>query len=401
MSPTTVLSAAHALREFTVAQVAAYGEDDEETVRAILLEHPGLIERSPSTGPDRWRVTDPARLRRAISAARPERDAVPAGRHASAPAVRPGPARLLLAERTLVHCGDGRSAPERKLMAATALNYLRQFVAELTPQPASWWQVEGVLDSHTDHTVAGTGSVTPARLRADFALVRLTACEADAQGVSIGFLIETAMDIARLAGAPDLDTGIPDLAQRFADLARTLTTPAAPPNPGRVAPARLLSALAWRRAAPEAHGSLQEAADAQVSLLRGLADHNPLEPGDGAAHLFRLLDRTRQGRCRIAVYRDLLPLVPSRFDCEVEAALLPGALVEAVTDPPAATLLQHYADALERDLTRSPFASERALIGQVVHRFDDFTDAAQHDPCVVDRSTQTRRELLALVGIQV
>jgi hypothetical protein len=397
MSPATVLSTAHALREFTAPQVAAYGEDDEAAVRAVLLDHPDLFERVPSSGPDRWRVTDLDRLQRVIAAAKPLRTPAP---RASTP--RSGPARLLMAERTLVRCGDERSAAGRKTMAATALNYLRQFVAELIPEPASWWRVErGVVESLTDRATIGSAPVTRSRLRTAFALARLTACEADAERVGIGFLIETAQDIALLAAAPDLDTGIPDLAQRFADLARALTTPAAPDDPGRVAPARLLSALAWRRAAPEVRGSLRKAADAQVTLLRGLADNNPLEPSEGSAHLYRLLDRTRHGRCRIAVYGDLLPLLPSRFDCEVESALLPGALVEATTDVCAATLLQRYADTLERDLAGSPFASERALIGQVVHRFDDFTDAAQPDASVVDRSTRTRRELLALVGIHV
>jgi hypothetical protein len=105
----SVLSAAAALNEFTAAQVAAYCEDDQDSVIQVLRDHDDLFEPVPHASTPRWRVTDRTRLREVIAAAESR------GRPAGADH-RPVPdgwreARLLLAEQTLILifnlCGVG------------------------------------------------------------------------------------------------------------------------------------------------------------------------------------------------------------------------------------------------------------------------------------------------------
>jgi len=402
MSQSTVLSAAAALHEFTAAQIAAYCEEDQAAVRRILRDHGGLFEPRPRTRTPRWRVSDPQGLRAAIAAAA---DAGPTPARLPDSGGSPQ-ARLLLAEQTLVDCADAPSAAERRVMAATATNYLQQFVARALPgaNPGTWWKVDpSHLDSVGDCPATETGTVSRCRLRTDFALARLTGNEAAEEKVGIGFLIDTAVELTRLVGSGEVDEERERrLSQRFADLARKLTTPSAPDDPGAVAPARLLSALAWRRAGPAVQGGCHQAAVAHVTLLRKLADGDPLVIGEGRSHLYWVLGPLRRGRQRVAVYQDLLDLLPSKFQFEPEEELLPGAVVTAVADADAARLLRHYAAVLEADLVNSPYLSDRALVGQVVHRFEEFTVLeADRDSSVVARTTETHKELLALFDVDV
>jgi hypothetical protein len=404
MTRARVLAAAAALNEFTAAQVAAYCEDDLDSVTRIIRDHDELFAPVPHACTPRWRVTD-RRLLRAVIAAAEGRGQPAAAGH------RPGPDgsredRLLLAEQTLIDCAEEPSAAGRRTMAATAANYLRQFVAA-TPEAGDgrrWWEVEpSCLDALGDRVTGDAATVSRSRLRTDFALARLTGSEAANEQVGIGFLIETATELTRLLGSAEAgEERICRLSRRFADLAMKLTTPSAPGNPGAVAPAKLLSALAWRRAGPAAQGGWDRAARAQVALLRTIADRHPLVPDEGHARLYRDLDQPRHGRKRVAVYQDLLDLLPSRYDWEPVEALLPGAVVTAVTDLDACRLLRRYASVIEGDLVSSPYGSERALVGQVAHRFEEFADAqAGRDRTVADRTTETRKQLLALFDVDV
>lgn len=403
MSRSSVLGAAAALNEFTAAQIAAYCEDDQDGVLDVLREHADLFEPVPQARSPRWRVTDRQRLREIMAAAE-----TPA-RHAEAHRPEPGEAggaRLLLAEQTLIACADEPSPAGRRTMAATATNYLRQFLAGLPGlgDHPSWWELgPACLDELGERLSAGPVPVSPVRLRTDFALASLTGSEAASEDVSIGFLIDTATGLSRLMSTREAgQEPVQRLSRRFADLAMKLTTPSVPERPEVTACARLLSALAWRRAGPAAQGGWAPAARAQVTLLRTIADHHPLVPLDSRGCLYRVLGDAGHGRQRVAVYRDLLELLPSRYACEPVEELLPGVVVTAEADPRAGRLLSTYAGVIEEDLKTSPYGSERALVGQLAHRFEEFADApANGDPGVADRTTETRRELLALFDVGV
>jgi hypothetical protein len=291
-------------------------------------------------------------------------------------------------------------------MAATATNYLRQFIADTSgvSDRRGWWEVvPAYVDALGDRLTADTSDISPSRLRTDFALARLTGSEAASEKVGIGYLIETATELTRLLGSRGAEQErIRRLSGRFADLAMKLTTPSMPGRSGAAAPARLLWALAWRRAGPAAQGGWARAAQAQVTLLRGIADYYPLAPGESRGCLYRVLGRAGHGRQRVAVYQDLLDLLPSGYGCEPVEALLPGAVVTADTDLGTCRLLRRYADVIEGDLVTSPYGSERALVGQVAHRFGEFADMqARRDRSVADRTTETRKKLLALFDVDV
>jgi hypothetical protein len=107
-------------------------------------------------------------------------------------------------------------------------------------------------------------------------------------------------------------------------------------------------------------------------------------------------------RLRLVVYTDLLDLLPRQLDVALTGQVLPGALVEAVAGTAASDHLRACAAAIETDLVHSPFRSDSALIGQVVHVFQDLAvREADVDGSVVDRAERTRIELLSLAGVPV
>jgi hypothetical protein len=388
-----VLSAAAVLHVFTADQVAAHCEEEREAVVEILREHGDLFEPLSATDSPRWRVRDPAALRARIAVPRDVARPRPRSLDGSLQA------RLLLAEQTLIDCAGEPSAAGRRVMAASAANYVRQFIAGAQPGAAHerWWEIQpATLDELGDRLVADGTAVSRCRLATDLALARLTDRAAARQDVGVGFLVETAAELHRLVTSRELDKQrFRGLYRRFTELAMELTTPLATGDRGAAAPARLLRAVAWRRAGPAAQGGWEAAARAQLELLRGLAQDDPLA-GGGGTHLYRVLDRLQHGRRRVAVYQDLLDLLPSRFRWEPEQELLPGAVVAAVAEEGAARLLKHYADVLERDLVNSPYLSDSALVGQVAYRFDEFKVAAGADNT---RTTETRRRLLSLFDV--
>ncbi|MGH3991425.1 MAG: hypothetical protein ACRDSN_03065, partial [Pseudonocardiaceae bacterium] len=118
--------------------------------------------------------------------------------------------------------------------------------------------------------------------------------------------------------------------------------------------------------------------------------------------LYQWLGHLPDGRDRVVVYADLLAILPRQCRWMAAAELLPGALVEAVTEPAATFRLGRCAAVLEHDLAHSPFGSDAALIGQAAHVFQDLADqAASIDGTVLDRSDRTRSELLTLAKVPV
>ncbi len=394
----SVLAAAVALRRFTAARLAAYCVEDEQTVVAVLAGNPGLVERLPETS--EWRVVDPAAVRRQLAGAAP--GGAPA--RAAEPRRSRNPswaaARLLLAEQTLLECAREPAAANRQVMASTAMNHLQQYVAASLADPRSWWDVDlagrvSVADLRVDSEI-----ITAARLRIDIALAALTRAEAVGEKRQIDELIPMTRDVSGLPSAMNQGRRSA-LVDRFATLASAvIRLPDGPPS--RSAPARFLTALAVRRTVDEVERSLGNASVVLIRLLRGLVSEPALRDVGPSSRLFRVLGCQPDGQVRVAVYADLLQLIPSSYRWRPQSALLPGAVVEAVAEDRASLHLRDCAFALEWDLARSPFNSESALIGQAAHVMEDL--AFRHsdlDDTVVPRSDRTRRELLSLADVLV
>jgi hypothetical protein len=384
-----VLAAAAALEHFSVAEAAAYCEEDATAVAATLA---GVRGVEPEDGTDadeadrRWHVTDPAALHRAIAASGGDG---PTRRRVRAT----GTTRLVLAEDTLLDCADEESPEARRLMADTAVNHLRQYVAGLLSSPTPWWDVE-VSDADT---LAEAGTVTVSRLHVDFALVRLTDSEPGGGAVALDWLADTAVHLTRLAESVEQDRARA-LFHRFTDLAVATITAADP----SAAPDRLIFALAWRRARALAEHDVHAAAEALVTLLRDVDRQAPAVQAGGTRGLYRVLGELPDGREHVAVYADLLELLPRQYEYDPVELAVPGALVHAVADRAAAAHLQECAQTLELDLTRSPFRSDSALIGLAAHVFQDLAfKASLLDDTVQRRSERMRMELLSLADVAV
>ncbi|WP_020390788.1 hypothetical protein [Kribbella catacumbae] len=405
----SVLAAAATLQEFSLFELAAYCEADPAGILKVLSSaHPLVQPRDQPTderesGPDllgaqRWHVVDTTGLRDLIATSAPGRTA-----RAAAQPRRKDPLtriRLLRAEETLISCAAEESADVRRIMAATARNYLRQFVAADSGR-SDWWMLGA------DDEAPGGGPseswIGPApRLRVDFALATLTESEAMGREVAGEFLVETATDVCALVSYVEKPTDR-GLADWFFNLAHELTRRPDEEVPSSAAPDRLLSALSWRRVRAQVEPNVEKAAQEAVSLLRWLVgDSDDSTPGNGAGGLFRFLGHLPDGRNRIEVYSDLLQIVPSQYEWQPEGEVVPGALTEAVADSPAASHLQQCASALEAGLVQMPFQSESALIGLAAHMFQDFAArGAVFDEGVVPRSNQARLNLLGLADVRV
>jgi len=113
--------------------------------------------------------------------------------------------------------------------------------------------------------------------------------------------------------------------------------------------------------------------------------------------LHRTVQQLPDGRDVAVVYMDLLPLVPRQYRWQRIGEPLPGALVELVADPWVSEHLSTCASALETDLARSPYGSDRALIGQTAHVFQRLAEqTAGIDGGGILRGNQARSELLDL-----
>lgn len=392
MSTSSVLAAAAALQRFTAAQLAAYCDEDDQAVEVVLDQHAGLVQQLPDGAG--WQVLDTAALRRRLSHQERRSQAHKAlavrERHDQA---RAG-ARLLVAEKVLLDCAGEPDAAARRVMAATAHNHLRQCAAAFADGPGSWWEIDPGGDLVVPEVLVDTELITAARLRLDLALARFTGSEAAGGTVGMEELLRAAGEVDELPVAMGRRSA---LVSRFASLSsRVLRLPHG--SLSQSAPARFLATVAVRRAADEAtrHGT----AGHLIRLLNGLA-HEPALRHDGSgSRLFRIIDRLPAGRARVAVYADLVPLLPAGFHWARTADPLPGAVVEGVADNRAQRYLSQCAQLLETDLAESPFSSESALIGQAAYILDQLT-MGQRDGPVRRRAELTRGMLLSLAGVPV
>lgn len=414
MSRVGVLTAAAVLHEFTPAQLAVWCEEDVDAVVELLADASDLFRRLPDAGKSgageqRWQVIDAQVLRHAITA---ESRALPGegSDHLAAAYRVPGnrlsrgpAARLRMAEETLMDCAEEPSALGRRIMAESAKNYLRQFLADVVPGSRPWWELEPALvEALPEHVDTGAGTVTRWRLRADLALARLT--EAAAGGrVEEDFLVKTAEELMHPLGSSDVDEEWHRrLSGRFPELALCVIGPSGHGNGQPAAPARLMSTLTWRRALTDA-GNIREATRELARVLVRLAKKLPATvPKGGPTYLFQVLDDLPYGRERINVYAPLLEILPRQLRYQEEELVVPGVLVTAITEPQTSDRLRMYADAVEDDLVQSDFTSGSALIGQTVYVVQHLAvTGAGMDVTVLERSDRACRDLLSLAGVPV
>ncbi|MGH3937493.1 MAG: hypothetical protein ACRDTG_02490 [Pseudonocardiaceae bacterium] len=405
MSVERVLAAAAALRDFTVDQLAAFCDEQPPAIVAILDGASDRVERSddaadPSVA--RWRVVDLDGLRHDLAVRTEEAVHTEESQPGRAPAEprhqdgAPSDSRLLLAEQTLSYCATAESVTERRMLVATAKNHLRQVVASIRPERGPWWSVELSLQRLGEVIERRPDRPEFTRLRLDVALACLAECDAAGDPVPARDLVDTVLRFQRFTTALE-DAELRDLVGRFFDLvmAQLVLRDRSVP-----APERLIAAVARRRARAQVEHGVGAAMHALVPLLKSL-DEQP-----GAAQeqgLYQVLGHLPDGRDRVAVYSDLLRILPQQWRIWQDTTeLLPGALAVVVAEPEAANHLAHCAATLESDLVRSPFSSDAALIGQVAHVFQHLADqVASLDGTVRVRSDQTRGELVKLAKAHV
>jgi hypothetical protein len=354
MSVDQILSAATALREFSVEEVAAFCDETPASVALALEEAGSRFVRAAATREpgERWRVVTPAPAHPepVVPRAVPSRPRRSVSVHT----------RLLLAEDTLLECVIEDTPDERRLLARTAANHLRQALADLLDEAPPWW----ALDVSSSAVAGGlpelANPLDAALLRLALALARLSEREA-------GGLPTTAQDL-RLALLSSDDFRLPDtpdlkrVVDRLWDLAEAVLR--ADELDSTNAVSRFKATLAKRRTRARAGDSAGSALRSLMTLLEGLSSSRHVEH---PCALYQLLDRLPDGRDRVVVYCDLLSILPSRFSWQEADELLPGTMVEAVVERAASTHLDRSANALERHLYHSPFRSEAALLGQTAH----------------------------------
>lgn len=387
-----MLAAAAALREFTVDDLAACCDEQPPDIETILRGAGAHLERigtGSTAAPARWRVVDLAGLRRALAV---RAEAAPPGqphRRVAAPST----SRLLLAEQTLGECAAADSADERRILVATAKNHLRQVLAAVQPRHCPWWSVDFSLQRLGESIEQHPDQPAFTRLRLDVALACLAEGDATGRPVPLPDLVATVLEFQRLAALLE-DPQLRDLVGRFFDL---VLAQLAPPDRSSVAaPDRLLAAVARRRLRARVEHGVGAAMRALVPLLESLGA--PRRPAQAQQRgLCQVLGHLPDGRDRVLVYSDLLQILPRQCLWQPAGEPVPGALVEAVTEPQTTTRLASCAEALERDLVRSPFGSDAALIGQAAHIFQHLAEqAVPLDGTVLARSDRTRSELLRL-----
>lgn len=391
MTAGCVLSAAAALQEFELRKIAAFCEASPSDILAILNDASDCITRVDTERP-RWRVTDRAELRRRIKAAEPavanEAAELLHARLTDQLAVT----RLDYAEHTLLDWDEERPFEERRLRLTAASDALRQALAAMTGTDCPWWQLElqpaGLDDTHViDEDVT---TVARLRLTADVAII--TRENLVGRTLSTRDLVAASERVRDYRGCVDL-AQIFDLASRFVDLVLRQ----AEPSDVEAAPSRLLGALARRHVRALAERSLELGISDLVPLLKNVG-----RDGAHVPELYEELADLPSGQKRVVVYSDLLKLLPRHFGYQAATMRLPGTLTEAVVEGDTILQLQRRATRLEEDLVRSPYSSERALIGSTVHTLQLLTEQeAQGDASLQSRADARCMELLKLAKVSV
>ena len=251
------------------------------------------------------------------------------------------------------------------------------------------------------------------RIATDVALARMTACEAAGETVAIDYLIAAAVETRQLSTSDEVDRRrLTRLLERFSTLARELTTPPGSESRATVcpaAPARLLSAVAWGRACNRVASDGPAAAQVLVDLLKGIARSRLGAVPRYPVPLYEVLGRLPRGQQRVAVYTDLLDLLPRHFEI---------ALADQVAVPDRGGHREGAGgrrgtgdDAIgrvDRQAGRQPGGGEGVRgsaagggEGEAGGGADRTGLVARSDGGVVERTDRTRVELLSLAGVPV
>ncbi|MGQ0778151.1 MAG: hypothetical protein ACT4NY_27690 [Pseudonocardiales bacterium] len=400
MSVERVLAAAAALRDFTVDQLAAFCDEQPPAIVAILETASGRIERSggdadPSVA--RWRVVDLDGLRHdlAVRAEKSGPGQAPAESRRGVDAS--SDTRLLLAEQTLSECATAESVTERRILVATAKNHLRQVIASVRPARGPWWSVEFSLQQLGEAIERNPDRPGFARLRLNVAMACIAECDAAGDPVPAQDLVDTVLRFQRLTAVRE-DQELNSLVGRFLDLVMAQFMPK--DRSSVPAPDLLIAALARRRVLAQVERGVGAAMNSLIPLLKSHGEQPDPAREQG---LCQLLGHLPDGRDRMVVYADLLKILPRQCPWQIAADdLLPEVLAVVVAEPETTTHLARCAAALERDLLRSPFTSDAALIGQAAHVFQHLADqVASLDGTVLKRSNEARSELMTLAKARV
>ena len=387
MSASRVLSAAAALREFDLDQVAAFCDEPPDVIRTVLADASGSIAPVEDTS-DRWRVIDHRELRRR-SRAQAAGEQPPKDERRYQPKNDVTETRLRYAEQVLVEWDGTRPFEERRLRLDAATNALRQAAANLSPESPAWWQLD-ISSGDLAPDNPRLDAATLMRLQVTQEVAYLTSQELVGHALNTPDLGAAAQRLQVRADGVDLQSMF-DLIARFVDLFLYQ----AAPTPAGTAPGRLLTALATRRVR----------ALAKKSQLDGLAALNPLlenigRDGKPAPRLYQELADLPAGRKHVVVYTDLLEVLPRHFRYRAENSRLSGALTEAVTDPETTVQLRMHASRLEQDLVRSPYGSDRALIGSAIQLLHQIAEqGASDDGSLMTRSDARCSELYRLATL--
>jgi hypothetical protein len=382
-----VLAAAAALRRFSLDEIAAFCDEHPPAIVGILETAGPAVERTDldrddATGQAHWRVVDRQALRRRMRA-----DTAPTAAVVATPASG-FEEQLRYAEETLVRCGAEPSAQRRRVLVATAVNHLRQAMAEDLPGRSEWWKIE--ISDRLEVEISDRPDTTTAiRLQLHVAVARLAVGNVEGEAVASRDLIDTVIRFRNGAALLGGDERLPGLARGFVDLVTAQLVPTAVS-----AVDQLVVAVARRRVRAQASSDVDAAMRALEPLVRGLGTDVQRAP---VYDLYQMLGHLPDGRDHAVVYADLLPLLPAQFRWQRRGDRLPGALVEVVAEPAVTHHLTPCARTLEADLRHSPFRSDTALIGQAAHVLQELVEqGAGLDGEIRSRGDRTRSELLTL-----
>jgi hypothetical protein len=366
--------------------VAAVCDEPSDVIVAVLSGASECIKPIGDAG-DRWRVVDHAEVRRR-SRAEDLADQPRVDRW------RPGPiedvteTRLHYAAQTLLEWDETRPYEERRLRLVAATNALRQAAAGLRPT-TPWWQLDLSPES-LDADDAGVDAVTRTRLGVIGEVAYLTKQDLIGRALNTPDLVAAARRLLDRTRGVDLGPTC-DLVARFVDLVLLQAAPTA----DDAAPGRLLSAVARGRVRARVENNLSDGLEELVPLLENIG-----RDGQPGPRLYQELEDLPSGCKRVVVYTDLLELLPQQFRYQAEGCRLPGALTEAFTAPDTTVQLRTHASWLEQDLVRSPYGSDRALIGSAVHMLQQIAEQGASDDTSLKTRSDTRcSELLRLARV--
>ena len=381
-----VLAAAAALREFGLDEIAALCDVPPPGIVKILTTAGDTVQAVDPADPQRWRVQDVTALRTLIRARRADNPPTSPSASTADPDLRA--VRLRHAEDLLARCGSESSPARRRSMVIAAVNHLRQVVAGALPGTPPWWTVELTGRRLDDELRRHANGSLGHRLSFDVIVARLAVGNAAGLTVPTPDLIDIIVSVRRTVASID-DECLPALVRGFVELVTAQLTPTTTP-----AVDRLVVAVARRRVRASAGADPAAAMGQLEPLVRALGSPPHRPP---VQDLHRTVRQLPDGRDVAVVYADLLPLVPQQYRWHRIGEPLPGALVELVAEPSVSEHLSECASVLETDLERSPYGSDRALIGQTAHVFQRLAEqAAGLDGGVIVRGNQARSELLDL-----